>query len=112
MLFIQNFLAATTQATFVIFIDPIPSSQQHHVDEFNYENATTKEQLTVRNAIFEKPGGNVIHYVEILRHQMGANATMREWIKNRAHYEKLYKVDGDEAEQIVRIRGWPPPTIG
>ena len=95
-------MAATNSATFVIFLHyyyghPI------HVEEFNIHNAATNEQLTVRDAIFEAPKGPGIHYVEILRHRKGEDAKIREWIEERAYYEKKCGYDdgiGIEPKQI------------
>ena len=102
--FIQNFLATTAPSTFVILI-----SQPFHlprVEEFNLENATTSEQLTLRNGHFKKAinGKILFNYVEIMRHPKGANAKMREWLMQRAYYEKKYNKDNKEM-QVISI-GW------
>ena len=87
------------------------------------ENATTKEELTVRNACFKNPAVEFeidiqhmeqtlienIHYVEILRHPRGADVKMREWVKQMAYHEKKYT---EEANQVITIGGWTPLTIG
>ena len=87
--------------------------KQHlRADEPPIQNAATKEQLSIRNAIFKKPGNEgEIQYVEIVRHPAGADVNMREWIKKRAYFVKKYKnhpTDGDE-DQVIWIFF---PTIG
>ena len=56
-------------------------------------NAVTNEQLTIRNANFTNANTNSninIDYVEIVRHPMGEAAKMRDWLKQRAYYERMY----------------------
>ena len=84
--------------------------QQLPAEEFTIENAATNEKLSVRNAIFQKPmNGTDMHYAEIVRHPTGADAQIREWIKQRAYYEKDYssEIDGlgqyDKEEQTIKI---------
>ena len=88
-------MAATTSTTFVIFLQFDRGEQHIHMEEFNIENAATNEQLTVRNAIFGRPKGRNIHYVKVLRHSTGEDAKCREWIEDRAYYEKKYGCDDD-----------------
>ena len=103
--FLQQFLTATTSSTFVCFLEFHP--QRRRANEFNYENANTKEQLTVRNTVFNFKYYDLkeLHFVQILRHPVGATAKMQEWIKQRAYWEKIDeshnhedKVELDEAE--------------
>ena len=78
------------------------------MNEFILENTDTNEQLTVRNAIFEKPmNGDKIHYVQILRYPMGAEAKMWGWIE--ANGRRLYQ---EADERVISIGGWPSLTIG
>ena len=96
---------------------------------FNIENSTTKEQLVIRNAIFETPEtevyyGGIIRYAEVVRHPIGAAAKMREWVDKRAYFEDAYyktEEEGDDEEgpqpyyeafeQVIWI-AWPSLTIG
>ena len=101
-------MLATTQSAFVCYLQ---FDRHHRADEGTFENATTKEQLAIRNAQFKRPDGIIIHYVEIVRHPAGAEAKMREWIKGWAYYEARDKEaarDG-EASKVIWIYG---PTIG
>ena len=108
----QQFLAATTSATFVIHLEKdfglgLPPSPE----EPPLKNAATNEELTIRNAIFKSQFGPT-HYVEVLRYPTGSNARMQEWVKQRAffeQYEKCLKEDDDGAEQQITVY---PPTIG
>ena len=110
MNFIQQFLAATTSSAFVIFLEFDYSERHLRVGEFTFENAATKEELTVRDAIFKNPlNGADVHYVELLRHPIGADAIMREWIAKRAYYEKQYSSHVDENNKEIWIYA---PTIG
>ena len=78
--------------------------------EFKCENANTKEQLVARNEYYGKPVGweKDAHYVEILRHPLGAEAKMQDWLRERAYFEKY----GDERQVISTGLGWPMLTIG
>ena len=111
-------MAATAPSTFVILIDncitPWGQHPEHRADEFNLDNATTNEQLTVRNGHFKKPKyGDILHYVEIMRHPKGANAKMRDWLKQRAYYEKKYQEGNkDDEKQVISLNTWPRLTIG
>ena len=100
-------MTATTSSAFVIFLQFNLSEQHLRADESTIENATTKEQLTVRNGIF-KWLWTGIHYVEILRNPIGADAKMLEWIKERAYYEKKFN-GHDETNKVIWIY---EPTIG
>ena len=111
-------MAATAQRTFVIFLEFNDRNGRNRTDEFKIEHATTKEQLTVRNAKYNKEWDIFCEpvekcYVEILRHPTGADASMREWLKELAYYEKRYEYDGyyHEAieEQVINI---DQPIIG
>ena len=83
--------------------------QHNRTEEFSIENAATKEELAVRNAISEKPGhGGNIHYVEIMRYPTGADVNMREWIKVRANFEKNFNGRG-KGNKAIWI--WDP-SIG
>ena len=86
-------MSATNSSAFVIFLEFYQSS----VEEITIENATTKEQLTIRNAIFKKPNEDEVHYAEILRHPTGAN---QEWIGYRAYYERMYNDEGEDPQVI------------
>ena len=57
----------------------------------------------MRNASFTKQSGEDIFYTEVLRHPVGAGATMREWVKQRAYYERFEPQFYDEAEQVLWI---------
>ena len=115
----QQFSAATTSSAFVIFLEHIFFSEEEHLraEERTIQNATIKEQLSVRNAIFVKPrNGYTIDYVEILRHPTGDDAKMQEWLKQRAYYEKEYKqyeedAAVDDSKQVIFI-DWENLTIG
>lgn len=101
----QHFMAATTSSTFVVFLEFY--GHAYPTDKINLQNATTKEQLTIRDAMFKIPKQfERIRYVEILRHPIGAEAKLREWIEQRAYYEKIYQ---GETEKIIWI-AWS--TIG
>ena len=59
----------------------------------SYVNAVTNEQLSIRNANFTHANAysNInIDYVDIVRHPMGEAGKMREWLKQRAYYERMY----------------------
>jgi len=103
MKFFQQFLTATTQSAFAIFLEFYQSERHLRTDEFNIENPATKEQLSIRNAIFKKPNGDDIHYVEVLRHPMDADAKMQEWIEKRAFYKKNKFDSHGEANKVIWI---------
>ena len=51
--------------------------------------------------------------MEVVRHPRGADSKMREWIEQKAYYEKKFNnIYADEAEQqLIEITG-PVLTIG
>ena len=116
----QQFLSATTCATFVIFIDSSQLLEQHNrVEEFTIENAITKEKLTVRNDQAEWPElhgyGSDLHYVKIMRNPMGADARMQEWIEERAYYQQehnnqYYGTLTEQQQPMICVGPWL--TIG
>ena len=116
----QQFMAATTTSSaFVVYLQVCYMSLNHLLinyvppherpAEFTIQNAATKEQLTLRNAEIETKANDGIfyYYVEVLRHPIGAEAKMREWVKEWAYYELLWNQRG--MKQVVRIF---LPTIG
>ena len=99
---------------FVIFLEFNRDDRNERAEEFAVQNAATNEQLTVRNAHFYKSYWHNAHYVEVLRHPIGADTNMRELVKEWAYYENKYKFpneDRDEAEQVIFIAG-PSLPIG
>ena len=106
----QQFLAATTQSAFVIFLQFFRLQSHLRADELTFENEATNEELTIRNAIYEKPNGEIVHYVEVLRHPIGAEAKMRKWVKERAYFEQTYNSSNEiDSNKDIRIC---KPTIG
>ena len=97
-------MTATTSATFAIFIELKFSERDFRVEEFNIEKTATNEQLTVRNAVY-----NLHHYVEIKRHSIGADAFMREWIKERASAYAYYVVKKVDEDKQIWIK---QPIVG
>ena len=114
----QQFMAATVQSTFVIFLEFFNFiDRDERAKEFTVQNPATNEQLSIRNAHFNKPfvqfgGHGQINYVEVLRHPIGADANMREWVKQRAYYDYKYDYQvRDKAEQVISLTG-PSLIIG
>ena len=97
----QQFLSATTQAAFVIFLQFKHEEQHLRTDELTIGNAATNEELTVRNAQFKWLKHDIdIHYVEIVRNSIDDKANIREWIKQRAYCEEIYNYNGDDNKMI------------
>ena len=101
-------MAATTQSTFIIFLEfkYHLGARNKRAKEFTVQNTATNEQFDVRNAIFDKPYWGRTDYAEVLRHPIGADAEIREWIEQRAYYTSKYKYMWqklDEAEQVISI---------
>ena len=114
----QQFLTATTRSAFVIYIEHYLS--RHVAEERTDPNATTNEQLSVRNAVFKAPMyREKIRYVEIMRYPTGAEANMREWVKRRAYFEQYVKwlhtrdeIDGEEQMIWIGLPWIGSPSIG
>ena len=106
----QQFSAATSPSTFIIYLQhALRQHQRLDAEERTLTNAATKEELTVRNAVFQA-GALPYHYVEIMRHPIGAEANMREWVKERAYYEKTWNPTAyGEEEQVIWINR---PSVG
>ena len=105
-------MAATTSATFVIFLEFSYADRDKRAEEITVQNAATVEQLAVRNGISNKPHSDPINYVEVLRHPT-ADANVRDWVNGWAYYGSKYKFayeDYDEAERVISVAG--PFTIG
>ena len=84
-------METTAQSAFVVLLQFKYTEQHLRAEELTFENAATKEELTIRNAQFKwLKHGIDIHYVEILRNPMGAGAKMRGWIEKRGNLEKKY----------------------
>ena len=112
--FFQQFVAATSLATFAIFLEFFYTydrkKRANELKEFTAQNPATNEHLAVRNAIFEKQAAGPVYYVEVLRHPIGADASMRELVKEWAIFEKKYDFRGEQ-EQVISVAG-PSLTIG
>ena len=109
-------MAATSSATFAIFLEFAYFDANKRAEEFTVQNTATNELLAVRNAVFQ-PYWRNIHYVEVVRHPIGAEANMRELVKEWAYYERKYTSNSnyynqvrEEAEQVIFIA--PKLTIG
>ena len=103
----QHFRAAATPSTFAIRIDYLTAKPGDEI----IENATTNEQLAIRHGYFDSQQHGTIHFVEILRHPMGADANLREWLKKRDYYENRYNNAQHEEERKIQISGYEL-TIG
>ena len=108
-------MAAITSSTFVIFIR---NHSNFRPDERAEQSLDTDEELAVRNALFESAleEENNIEYVEIMRHPIGAETKMREWIKERAYFEKKcrgrYFDDVEQHDQLEQVVCVTQLTIG
>jgi len=109
-------MAATSSATFAIFLELDRDDRNKRAEESTVQNTATNELLAVRNAVFQQNWHN-IHYVEVVRHPIGAEANMRELVKEWAYYERKYTSNSnyynqvrEEAEQVIFIA--PKLTIG
>ena len=91
---------------FAIFLEFTRDDRNERAEEFTVQNTATNEQLAIRNAILDKQYWGRTEYMEVLRHPIGADAKIREWIEQRAFYTSKYKYSWqklDEAEQVISI---------
>ena len=90
-------------------------SENYRAGELTIKNGATNEQLSVRDAIFKCTSHFNIHCVQILRHPIGEETKMREWVEKRGYYEKNGNIQNDEAERVISVGGFglpPLTTIG
>ena len=92
-------MAALTPSTFAIILELNSADRNKRANELAVQNAATNEQLIVRYANFYH-----INYVEVLCHPIGADANMRERVKEWAYheYKNNYKYD-HQADQVISI---------
>ena len=100
--------ATAPSAAFVIFLELCGEWRQrdYRAEELTIQNAATKEQLVVRNASFITKYRIRVRYVEIQRYPVGAEANMREWIKNKKEYKSIQYHDEAVPEQMISIDGY------